>query len=226
MNSRSCEVMISAPSKSRRKPSSQRIDSMSRWLVGSSRRSASGCIRRMRARAVRIFHPPESSPTSRSTTSGAKPRPARIARARDFEAVAVELVEAVLDVAEARDQLVEVVGARRIGHGELELVQLVGDGRDLAGAGDRLLEHAPPAHLADRLREVADRDPLLDQHAAGVGLLLADDHAKDGRLAGAVRADETDLLAAKRRHRRVEEEDAATMLFGDRLEPDHAGRRL
>src|SRR6185295_16957597 len=102
-------------------------------------------------------------------------------------------------------------------------VQLVGDRGDFAGAGDRLFQHAPAGHLADRLGEVADADAPLDQHAAGVRLLLAHDHAEDGRLAGAVRADEPDLLAAKHGHGCVEEEDASPVLLRDRLETDHDG---
>ena len=42
----------------------------------------SGRMRRMRARPTRIFHPPESAPTSPSIVSWVKPRPARISRAR------------------------------------------------------------------------------------------------------------------------------------------------
>jgi hypothetical protein len=37
----------------------------------------------MRARATRIFQPPESAPTSPAIISGLKPRPARISWARD-----------------------------------------------------------------------------------------------------------------------------------------------
>src|SRR5437868_5605685 len=64
MNSRSCEVISSAPGSDLRKPSSQMIDSMSRWLVGSSISSTSGRPSSTRAIATRIFHPPESAPTS------------------------------------------------------------------------------------------------------------------------------------------------------------------
>ena len=170
---------------------------MSRWLVGSSSSSASGCIRRMRASATRIFQPPESSADVALDDVGREAEPGEdLARAR-LEAVAAELVEARLHLAEARDEAVDLVGPRRVGHRVLELVQLVRDRRDLARAGHRLLEHAPAAHLADRLGEVADADATLDEHAAGVRLLLADDHAEDGRLAGAVGADEPDLLAAE-----------------------------
>ena len=139
---------------------------MSRWLVGSSSSSASGCISRMRASATRIFQPPESSPTSPSTCSGAKPRPGEdLARAR-LERVAAERLEARLHLAEALDQRVELVGARGIGHRVLELVQLARGLGHLARAGHRRLDHAPALHLADVLAEVADRDAAIDARPA------------------------------------------------------------
>ena len=81
MNSRSCEVMSSAPSWVLRKFSSQMIDSMSRWLVGSSISSTSGLPSSTRAMATRIFHPPESAPTSPSIRSSSKPSPCSTSRA-------------------------------------------------------------------------------------------------------------------------------------------------
>src|SRR5262249_54685816 len=144
-------------------------------------------------------------------------------RAR-FEAVAVELVETRLHVAEPLHEPIHVVGALRIGEGMLELVQLVGDGRHLARPGDRLLEEASSTHLADVLREIADGRAALDEDAAGVRLLLADDQAEDRRLSGPVRTDEPHLLTAEHRHRGVEEEDAAGVLLADGLETDHARR--
>jgi hypothetical protein len=49
----------------------------------------------------------------------------------------------VLHVAEARDELVQVVRARGIAHRQLELVQLARDLRHLARARDRLFEQRP-----------------------------------------------------------------------------------
>jgi hypothetical protein len=51
------------------------------------------------------------------------------------------------------------------------------------------------------------RDAAIDRHLPVVGLLLAGDEAEDGRLAGAVRADQADLLAAMNGRRRLDEED-------------------
>ena len=81
MKSRSCEVMNSAPVCDFRKRSSQMIDSISRWLVGSSISRMSGLPSSTRAMATRIFHPPESDPTSPSMRSSSKPRPCRTSRA-------------------------------------------------------------------------------------------------------------------------------------------------
>src|SRR5258707_1380402 len=60
MNSRSCEVMRRAPGYDFRNCSSQIIDSMSRWLVGSSISSTSGRPSSTRASATRIFQPPDA----------------------------------------------------------------------------------------------------------------------------------------------------------------------
>src|ERR1019366_3908536 len=149
-NSRSCDVMTSAPAKSRRKRSSQMIDSMSRWLGGSSRSGASG-----------------------------------------------------------------------LGHRVLERVQLGGDLGHLAGAGHRLLDDGPPAHLADVLAEVPDADVLLDGDLPAVGLLFADDEPEDGRLARAVGPDQPHLLPAEDAHRRLQEEDLVAVLLGDGVEANH-----
>ena len=47
------------------------------------------------------------------------------------------------------------------------------------------------------LIDVGRHDGLADAQLAGVGLLLADDHAEERRLAGAVGADDADDAAAR-----------------------------
>ena len=59
-----------------------------------------------------------------------------------------------------------------------------------------------------------------------VGRLLAHDHAEDRRLAGAVRPDQADLLAAEDRGGRVDEQDLRAVLLADLIEPDHRPRSL
>ena len=82
MKSRSWLVISSVAGTAFRKVSSQRMDSMSRWLVGSSMSSTSKLPSSTLAMDTRIFHPPESAPTSPSICSSSKPRPCRQARAR------------------------------------------------------------------------------------------------------------------------------------------------
>ncbi len=81
MKSRSCDVMSSAPGSDFRKSSSQMMDSMSRWFVGSSSSRTSGRPSSTRAIATRIFHPPDNAPTSPSIRSSSKPSPCRTSRA-------------------------------------------------------------------------------------------------------------------------------------------------
>ena len=141
-------------------------------------------------------------------------------RAR-LERVAAELVEARLRVPEALDEILELVGARGVGHRVLERVQLVGRLGHLARAGHRLRDHAPALHLADVLAEVADGHAAIDRDLPASGCFLLHDHPEDGRLARAVRPDEADLLAFEGAHRGVEEEDLLAVLLGDLVETDH-----
>ncbi len=77
-----------------------------------------------------------------------------------------------------------------------ELTQFGGERADGAGAVHHFGDRAAAAHLADILAEIADGDAALDRDLAFVGLFLAGDHAEQRGLAGAVGADEADLLAA------------------------------
>ena len=127
MNSRSCEVISSAPSYAFRKPSSQMSDSRSRWFDGSSSsmrvgphqqdaRQRDAHLPAARERAdVAVHH------LLREAEAGQD-----LARPR-LERVAAELVEARLHVAEALEQRVHLVGARRIGQRVLQLLELGGD---------------------------------------------------------------------------------------------------
>ena len=181
MNSRSCEVMTSAPSNSFKKPSSQMIDSRSRWLVGSSSSSASGRISRMRASATRIFQPPESAPTSPSITSCAKAEAGQDLARLGFERVAAELFEARLRVAEVARS---AAPARRARAGSASACSSscssaatvdTGPAPSIVSATTLL-----PAHLADVLAEVADGHAAIDRHLAAVGRFFARDH--DGKM--------------------------------------------
>ncbi len=157
MKSRSCEVMSSAPGSDFRKRSSQRIDSMSRWFVGSSISSTSGLPSSTRAMATRIFQPPESAPTSPSICASSKPRPVQDLARLGLERVAAEVVVLLLHLAEALEDPVHLVGAVGVGHGVLERLELVVEVAEAPAAGDRLVEHRAAGHLLDVLPEVADR---------------------------------------------------------------------
>ena len=149
-----------------------------------------------------------------------------------LEAVAAQLVEAGLDVAEPLDQLLHLVGAVRIGQRVLQLVKLGGHRRDRTGAVHGLGHGAAPRHLADVLREVAHGDAAVDGDLPLVRLLLAGDEPEERRLPGAVGADQPDLLAAVDDRRGLDEEDLVAVLHGDGVETDQgagvlhaAGRR-
>ncbi len=111
-----------------------------------------------------------------------------------LERVATELLEARLRLAEVLDELFHFVRVRRVGELVLELVELLSRLAHLARAVERRGDDALAAHLAHVLAEVADRRAAIDRDGAAVGLLLLHDHAENGGLAGAVRADEADLL--------------------------------
>ena len=63
----------------------------------------------------------------------------------------------------------------------------------------------------------------VDRDLAFVGLILPSDHAEQRGLAGAVRADEADLVALLNRGRRLDEQDLVAVLLDDVVETDHAG---
>ncbi len=102
-------------------------------------------------------------------------------------------------------------------------MQLARCGRDGAGTVEAGLEHALVLHLADVLAEMTDRDAAIDRDLARVGLLLARDQPEYGRLAGAVRTDEADLLAAVHGRGGLEEEDLGAVALRDGVDADHAG---
>ncbi len=89
-----------------------------------------------------------------------------------LERVAAEVVVFLLHVAEAREDLVHLVGSRRIGHRVLQVLELVVQVAEAPAAGDRLVQHGSPGHLFDVLPEVADRQLLRHRHVAVVRLLL------------------------------------------------------
>jgi hypothetical protein len=142
------------------------------------------------------------------------------ARAR-LEPVAAERLEARLRLAVALDERVELALPLRVGERVLELVQLARRFGHGARAVERGLEHGLILELADVLAEVSDRRAAVDRDLPGVGLLLARDQPEDRGLAGAVRSDQPDLLAAVHRGRGLEEQDLRAVALGDGVDADH-----
>ena len=150
-----------------------------------------------------------------------KPRQ-HLARPR-IERIAVQLLEAALDLAIALDQRVHVVGLLRVGHRRLQLGDL---DRQRAHRSDPIHHRrhgAHARHLADVLAEIADGHAGIDRHLAVVGLFLPRDHPEQRRLAGAVGPDQTRFLPLLEAHRRVDEQDLMAVLLADVVEANHAG---
>ena len=72
-----------------------------------------------------------------------------------------------------------------------------------------------------RLVHVGQLDRGADRHAAGIGLLLADDHPEEGRLAGAVGADDADDPARRQGEGQAVHEQAVAEGLHDAVGVDH-----
>ena len=151
---------------------------------------------------------------------GGEPQAGQDLAGPGLEAVSPQLVEAGLDVAEPLDQLVHLVDPPGIGEGVLERVQLGGHRGDGTGAVHGLGHGAPSGHLAHVLREVTHGDAAVDGDLSLVGRLLPGHEPEEGGLAGAVRADETDLLPRVDHGGCLDEEDLVAVLHGDGVEAD------
>ena len=131
-----------------------------------------------------------------------------LARLR-LQRVAAEMLVLLLHFAEAREDAVHVVGLRGIFHGVLQVFEFVVQIAHAAAAGDGFVEHRAALHLLHVLAEVADGELLGNRDVAFVGGFLADDHAEERRLAGAVGSDQADLLAGVQLKGSVDEDQAA-----------------
>src|SRR5439155_8832176 len=90
--------------------------------------------------------------------------------------------------------------------------------RRIPHAADLLEEGAGEVELLRLLREVADLQVLAPEHGSRVRLLASDQDLQEGRLAGAVRADEADLVPFRQLEVDVREEEAAAVGLRDALE--------
>jgi hypothetical protein len=103
----------------------------------------------------------------------------------------------------------------------IELFELVVQIPDPPAARDGFVQDAASGHLFDVLPEVPDRQLAGNRHVPFIGGLLADDHPEQRRLAGPVRADETDLLARIQLERGIDEEELAAVLLTDVRKGNH-----
>jgi len=143
--------------------------------------------------------------------------------------IAIELLEAPLHLAIARDDGVHVAGTLRIDHGRidhrgLELGHFGGERTHRPDAIHHRRDGAPARHLAHVLAEITDRHAGIDRHLTIVGPILAGDHAEERRLAGAIGPDESHLLSLLDAHRRVDEQDLMAVLLADVVETNHGVR--
>src|SRR2546427_12432167 len=88
----------------------------------------------------------------------------------------------------------------------------------MAHAADLLQEGAREVKFLRLLGEVADGQVLASKHGTCVRLLASDQDLEEGRLAGAVRADEAELVYLRELEVDVGEEEAAPVGLRDALE--------
>ena len=171
--------------------------SASRWFVGSSSSSTSGCCNRSRHSATRRRSPPERCFTG-SSASGQ--RSASIARSSVASRLpAVFVIDLLGQLALSLDQLGHLLVVHRLHETGVDLLVLL-EQRDHVGAA--FLDH-----LADRLRvvqmrfllEIADRVSGRKDDFALKVLVYSGDDFHQRRLARPVQADDADLRAVEKR---------------------------
>ena len=143
-----------------------------------------------------------------------------------LERVAAEMLVFLLHFAEAGEDAVHVVGLRGIFHGVLQGFQLVVQIADAPAAGDGFIEDRAALHLLHVLAEVADGQLLGNRDLAFVGRFLADHHAEERGLAGAVGTDQADLLAGVQLKGGVDEDQLLAVLLVDIGKRNHRNSKL
>src|SRR5438128_9792950 len=88
----------------------------------------------------------------------------------------------------------------------------------MAHAADLLQEGAGEVEFLRLLGEIADGQVLASKHGTCVRLLASDQDLEEGRLAGAVRTDESELVPLCELEVDVPEQEAAPVGLRDRLE--------
>src|SRR2546425_2130417 len=90
--------------------------------------------------------------------------------------------------------------------------------RRIPHAADLLEERAGEVELFRLLGEIADLQVLAAEHGSRVRLLASDQDLEEGRLPGAVRTDESDLVSLRQLEVDVREQEAAAVGLRDALE--------
>ncbi len=152
----------------------------------------------------------------------AQPRQ-HLARPR-IQRIAIQLLEAPLDLAIALDDRVHVARLVWIDHRGLELGHFGGQRAHRPDTIHHRRDRALTRHFADILAEIADRHAGIDRHMAIIGPILAGDHPEKRRLAGAIRPDKSNLLTLLNAHRRLDEQELMAVLLADVLETNHEVR--
>src|SRR5436190_9807754 len=92
-------------------------------------------------------------------------------------------------------------------------------------AADLLEEGAGEVEFLRLLGEVADGQVLPAEHGSRVRFLASDQDFEEGRLAGAVRTDEAELVPLREFEVDVREQEATAVGLRDALEPHDPGTR-
>ena len=109
-------------------------------------------------------------------------------------------VHAVALAARERADLLLLVGALEVERADSRRATLhlaLAEHEHVVAAGDLLPDGLLAVERVARLVDIAELHRLADAERAGVGLLLAGDHAEQRGLAGAVRADDADDAAGR-----------------------------
>ncbi len=125
------------------------------------------------------------------------------------------MVVFLLDLTEALEDLVHVIGAIGVAKCVLKVGELVVQIAQPPAAGNGLVQHRASGHLFDVLAKVADGQLLRHEDFAVVGVLLAGDHPEERGLARAIGTDEPDLFTGIELERGVDEENLAAVLLAD-----------
>ena len=178
------------------------LASLSRWLVGSSRRSASLPAKRIRVSSTRRRSPPESASIGRSRRSSLRPSPAAMPPDLRVRGVPAGVAELLLGDRRSGRRHARIrsprpaAGASRPGPRQR---------RDLAPRARatwrsrRLLRHAGRGFWGRKPRSSGRRTT---PEAAGAS---PESTLQEARLAGAVATHEPDLVAGSQAERRLEQ---------------------